>query len=71
MVVHKWSISVDEDLARRVEEHIGGRGLSGFVARAVDHELERDVLAGYLDGLDEELGPVTAELVDAYDELWP
>ncbi len=71
MAVRKWSVSIDEDLASRVEDHVGGRGLSGFVARAVDHELERDALARYLDDLDAEFGPVAAELVEAYDALWP
>ncbi|MGH9101690.1 MAG: CopG family transcriptional regulator [Acidimicrobiales bacterium] len=71
MAVRKWSVSIHEDLASRVEEHVGGRGLSSFVARAVDHELERDSLAHHLDDLDAELGPVAAELVDAYDALWP
>lgn len=52
MAVRKWSVSIEEDLASRVEQHVGGRGLSGFVARAVDHELERDALAIYLDELD-------------------
>ena len=33
MVVRKWSVIV------------GSRGLSGFVARAVEHELQRDALA--------------------------
>lgn len=71
MAVRKWSVSVDEDLAVRVEEHVGGRGLSGFVARAVDHELERDALANYLDDLDDEFGPVPPELVEDFDALWP
>lgn len=71
MAVRKWSVSIDEGLAERVEGHVGGRGLSGFVARAVEHELERDALGSYLDGLDGELGAVPAELVDSYDALWP
>lgn len=71
MAVRKWSVSIDEELASRVEEHVSGRGLSGFVSRAVDHELERDALAEYLDGLDAEFGPVAAELVDEYDARWP
>jgi hypothetical protein len=71
MAVRKWSVSIDEGLAGRVEEHVRGRGLSGFVSRAVDHELERDALAEYLDRLDAEFGPVPTELVDAYDSLWP
>jgi hypothetical protein len=71
MAVRKWSVSIDERLAGRVEEHVSGRGLSGFVSRAVDHELERDALADYLDRLDAEFGPVPTELVDDYDSLWP
>ncbi|HEX4862938.1 MAG TPA: hypothetical protein VFV02_02635 [Acidimicrobiales bacterium] len=71
MAVRKWSVSIDEQLAERVEEHVGGRGLSGFVARAVEHELERDSLNRYLDELDAEFGSVDAETVEEYDRLWP
>lgn len=71
MAVRKWSVSLDEELAERVEEHIGGRGLSSFVARALEHELEREALAGYLDELDREFGPVPGEIVEQYDALWP
>jgi hypothetical protein len=71
VVVRKWSVSVEEELAARVEEHVGVRGLSGFVARAVEHELERDALTGYLDRLDDEFGTVPDELIEQYDALWP
>jgi metal-responsive CopG/Arc/MetJ family transcriptional regulator len=71
MAVRKWSVSIDEDLAERVEEHVGGRGLSGFVARAVEHELERDSLSQYLDDLDAEFGAVPTEMVEEFDRLWP
>lgn len=71
MAVRKWSVSVEEELAARVEEHVGDRGLSGFVARAVEHELERDALAIFLDGLDDEYGKVPSELIEHYDALWP
>ncbi len=71
MPVRKWSVSIDEELAERVQEHVGGRGLSGFVARAVEHELERDSLDRYLDDLDAELGTVPAELVEEFERLWP
>ena len=71
MAVRKWSVSVEEDLAFRVEEHVGDRGLSGFVARAVEHELERDALTDYLDELDSEYGEIPADLIEQYDALWP
>jgi hypothetical protein len=64
-------VSVEQTLAARVESRVGDRGLSGFVARAVEHELERDLLAEYLDGLDVEFGMVPEGLVARYDELWP
>lgn len=71
MAVRKWSVSIDEALAARVEEHVGERGLSAFVARAVDHELEREQLKRYLDELDDEFGAVPEALIDRYDAEWP
>jgi len=71
MPVSKWSVSVEQGLAARVEAHVGERGLSGFVARAVEHELERDLLGELLEELDAEFGPVPPELVEQVDEQWP
>ena len=71
MAVKKWSVSVEEALAARVESHVENRGLSGFVARAVEHELERDLLAEYLDELDVEFGVVPRGMAEQFDELWP
>lgn len=71
MAVTKWSVSVDKDLAARVESRVGDRGLSGFVARAVAHELERDLLDEYLVELDDEYGELPAGLVEQVDQAWP
>jgi hypothetical protein len=71
VAVTKWSVSVEESLAARVESHVGDRGLSGFVSRAVEHELERDLLDEYLQELDEEYGSVRPGLVEQIDDLWP
>lgn len=71
MAVAKWSVSVERTLASRVERRVGDRGLSGFVARAVEHELERDLLDEYLVELDDEFGAVPAGLVERVDDLWP
>ena len=71
MAVRKWSVSIDEQLAARVEEHVGGRGLSAFVVRAVEHELEHEKLSEYLDALDQQFGAVPEELVERYDAQWP
>lgn len=58
-------------MAARVESRVGDRRLSGFVARAVEHELERDLLDEYLVELDAEFGPVSEVLVERVDGLWP
>lgn len=40
----KLSVSVPSELAQAVRRRVGARGLSGFVARAIAHELEREQL---------------------------
>ena len=54
-----------------IHRKIGARGLSAFVARAVDHALERDQLLRYLSELDEQFGEVPEELVERFDAEWP
>ena len=71
MAVRKWSVSIEEGLAARVEEHVGPRGLSAFVTRAVDQALERDQLEQYLNELDARFGEVPEELVERFDAEWP
>jgi hypothetical protein len=67
----KLSVSVPSDLAREVRRRVGPRGLSGFVARAIAHELEREQLATFLAQLDRDHGPVSkADLRDAR-RAWP
>jgi hypothetical protein len=67
----KLSVSVPGDLAREVRRRVGPRGLSGFVARAIAHELEREQLAAFLDELDRDHGAVSrADLRDAR-RAWP
>ncbi len=71
MPVKKWSVSVEEQLAERVERRVGDRGLSGFVARAVEHELERDLLDDFLNELDAKFGAISPELIQKFDAAWP
>jgi hypothetical protein len=71
VAVRKWSVSVDEEPARRAEARLEVRPLSGFVARASGHELEREALGAYLDDLDAEFGAVGPELIEQYDAAWP
>lgn len=71
MALRKWSITIDQSLAARVEDHVGERGLSCFVAQAVENELERISLRRYLDDLDEQHGPVSQSMVERFDDPWP
>jgi hypothetical protein len=67
----KLSVSVPGDLAAAVRKRVGARGLSGFVARAMAHELEREGVAVLLQELDEKFGPPSkAELARAR-KAWP
>jgi hypothetical protein len=69
--VAKLSVSIPRDLARAARRQAGPRGLSGFVARAISHELEREELGLFLQELEEVHGPVPeAELARARD-AWP
>lgn len=67
----KLSVSLPGDLAAEVRRRVGARGLSGFVARAVAHELEREQLASFIDEMNRELGPVSKGALSAAARAWP
>jgi hypothetical protein len=50
---------------------VGGRGLSGFVAQALAHELEREQLGSFLEELDDELGEVSKASLSRARKAWP
>lgn len=66
----KLSVSVPSELARSVRRRVGPRGLSGFVARAMQHELEREQLGAFLQELEGELGPVTPPSLARARRAW-
>lgn len=67
----KLSISVPAELATAVRRRVGARGLSGFVARAMAHELEREQLRAFLSELDEGAGPVAKVTLAKARRAWP
>lgn len=69
--VAKLSVSVPTELAKAVRKRVGGRGLSGFVATAIAHELERMQLIGLVEELDQALGPVPEGALRAARRAWP
>ena len=66
----KLSVSVPLQLAKTVRKRVGARGLSGFVARAMQHELEREQLGAFLEDLDTELGPVPKTVMNQARRAW-
>ena len=66
----KLSISVPEELARSVRKRVGARGVSGFAARAMQHELEREQLSDFLKELETERGPVSASVLEDVRRSW-
>lgn len=67
----KVSVSLPSDLLRKARERAGQRGLSGFVAEALEHRLRADALVGYLVDAAAEHGPVPADARRRVAEQWP
>lgn len=67
----KLSVSVPSELAAAVRKRVGARGLSGFVARAMAHELEREGIGLLLDELEEKLGPPSKSDMARARKVWP
>jgi hypothetical protein len=65
------SVSVPSELAAAVRRRVGARGLSGFVARAMAHELEREQLGTLLAELERDLGPVSKTELAKARRAWP
>jgi hypothetical protein len=63
VATRKISVTVDEALVDAVQGRVGSRGVSGFVSRAIRHELEREELSELLAELEERLGPPDARFV--------
>ncbi len=66
----KLSVSIPEDLAMSVRKRVGPGGLSGFVARAMRHELEREQLGAYLAELDAALGVLPEKTLAQARKAW-
>jgi len=67
----KLSVSIPGELAEAVRKRVGARGLSGFVARAVAHELEREGVQMLLADLHDELGKPSKEDMARARKAWP
>ena len=66
----KLSVTIPSELAAEIRKRVGARGVSGFVTRAIAHELEREQLGAYLEELDREFGPVPKEVLAEARRAW-
>ncbi len=71
MATEKVSLTLDEELVAEAREAVGVRGLSGYVNRALRHQLQHDRLTGLLVELEKETGPIEPELMEEVRRAWP
>lgn len=68
MAVEKLSVSVPADLAHRVREVAGPNGVSAFVTKSLQRELEQErrrrAMKDWLDEMDEVYGPSSEEEIE-------
>ena len=71
MHTEKVSLTLEEELLAEAREVVGARGLSGYVNRALRHQLQHDRLAGLLADLERENGPIEPDVVEEVRRAWP
>jgi hypothetical protein len=67
----KLSVSVPGPLAAAVRKRVGSRGLSGFVARALSHELEREGIGVLIKEIEQKIGPPSRADTARARKAWP
>ena len=71
MRTEKVSLTLDGQLLTEARQVVGTRGLSGYVNRALGHQLQHDRLAGLLAELEKEHGPIDPEVQEEVRRRWP
>jgi hypothetical protein len=71
MATEKVSLSLDEEAVAEAREAVGARGLSGYVNRALRHQLQRDRIGALLDELEQEYGPIEPSVMEEVRREWP
>lgn len=71
MRAEKVSLTLDEDLLAEARDVVGARGLSGYVNRALRHQLQHDRIAGLLAELEQAQGPIGPEVMEEVRRAWP
>ena len=70
MSTEKVSLTLEEELLAEAREAVGARGLSGYVNRALRHQLQHDRLAGLLAELEQDHGPIEPRVMEEVRQEW-
>ena len=71
MRTEKVSLTLEEELLAEAREVVGARGLSGYVNRALRHQLQHDRLAALLAEYEREDGPIDPRIMAEVRQEWP
>ena len=71
MATEKVSLTLEEELLEEARAAVGSRGLSGYVNRALRHQLQQDRIAGLLAELEREHGPIEPRILEEVRRAWP
>lgn len=71
MATAKVSLTLDEATLAAARERVGRRGLSGYVNRALELQLQRDRVGAFLDEMAAETGPIDPRVMAEVREAWP
>ena len=67
----KVSVSMPPEVSAAVRARVGRREFSRYVTAAVRRQLERDQLDSLLAEMEAVNGPVSAEMLEEVEALWP
>jgi len=71
MATVKISLDLPDSLLASARDLVGEQDLSGYVARALRNQLQRDRLSGLLGELEAENGPIDLRIEQEVREAWP
>jgi hypothetical protein len=66
----KVSVSLPSPLVERIRKKVGARGVSRYVAQALEQEERREALRGWLTDQDRRHGPVPDEVMQEVRRQW-
>jgi len=66
----KVSVSLPAPLVERIKKKVGSRGVSRYVAEALEHEERRQALRDWLADQDQEYGPVPDDVMKEVRRQW-